>query len=271
LLWDKGLDHLLRLEYFYKAITGEFFPIDIVGDGPDRADIEAAFKAETRTGKIAKTIRKLLSIDDDDSRDQSLEFSVDQLEAKKPTNSLYELPSSMLLHTDRVPGTFHGRKDHAQFCTKYRVLVNPSTTEVLCTTVAEALAMGKFVIIPKHPSNGFFYQFPNCLVYENKVEFVKHMFYALTNEPEPLSPEHAHIFTWEAATERLAKASAITMKEGRARAKAKKEGLNKHIAKTYNKLGARGDLLRMILDGPNSADSAVQSPDESDDNEQQDG
>ncbi|EEC47799.1 predicted protein, partial [Phaeodactylum tricornutum CCAP 1055/1] len=106
--------------------------------------------------------------------------------------------------------TFPGRVDHAILTEQYKVFVNPSVSEVLCTTTAEALAMGKFVIIPVHPSNTFFLRFPNCLGYRNRFEFVANLRWALTHEPDPLSPELATTFSWEAATDRFIQASAIS-------------------------------------------------------------
>jgi hypothetical protein len=98
--------------------------------------------------------------------------------------------------------------------------VNPSTSEVLCTTSAEALAMGKFVILPSHPSNDFFAQFPNCLTYTTKEEFVGFLYYALTHSPVPLTKEYSYALTWQAATERLMAAASIPTREAELMAEA---------------------------------------------------
>lgn len=56
------------------------------------------------------------------------------------------------LRRQKIPARFLGVKDHALIrdIPQHKIFLNLSTTEVLCTTTAEALAMGKFAIIPNH-------------------------------------------------------------------------------------------------------------------------
>ncbi|CAL9144630.1 unnamed protein product [Musa hybrid cultivar] len=98
---------------------------------------------------------------------------------------------------DHVDSLFHD----------YKVLINPSTTDVVCTTTAEALAMGKIVICANHPSNEFFKQFPNCHTNNTNNEFVKLTLAALAEDPVPLTDDHRHALSWEAATERFVEAA----------------------------------------------------------------
>jgi len=115
---------------------------------------------------------------------------------------------------------FHGPIDHAYLAPSHKILVNPSVSEVLCTTVAEALAMGKFVVVPSHPSNDFFAQFPNCLTYANKEEFIGNLYYALTHSPEPLSDEYSYVLSWQAACKRFEAAGSVSREEAEALAEA---------------------------------------------------
>ncbi|CAE7405620.1 DGD1 [Symbiodinium sp. CCMP2592] len=110
---------------------------------------------------------------------------------------------------DHADETIHG----------YGVLVNPSTTDVLCTVSVEALAMGKHLVLARHVSNRFFEQFKDrCHFFEigDADSFVKAFQAALAaGDPTPLPPEQRRILTWDAATDRLFESAEVRVLSGR--------------------------------------------------------
>lgn len=75
----------------------------------------------------------------------------------------------------------------------------------------QALAMGKKVLIPRHPSNIFFEQFSNAIMYDDPMELVPLLREALASEPTPMSPMEQYRLSWDAASERLLDAAALPM------------------------------------------------------------
>ncbi|KAF7153159.1 hypothetical protein RHSIM_Rhsim01G0152600 [Rhododendron simsii] len=122
----------------------------------------------------------------------------DSAEVQEATKKL-ELTVRVHLGRDHADPLFHD----------YKVFLNPSTTDVVCTTTAEALAMGKIVVCANHPSNDFFKQFPNCRTYNDSKGFVEATRKALTKEPSPLTDAQRHELSWEAATERFLRAAEL--------------------------------------------------------------
>ncbi|KAL7545563.1 hypothetical protein ACHAWF_008914 [Thalassiosira exigua] len=147
-----------------------------------------------------------------------------------------------------IPARFPGVMDHAKLKDMpHRIFLNPSTSEVLCTTTAEALAMNKFVIIPKHPSNEFFLQFTNCLSYDTLEECAEKMAWALENAPAKLSEEERRMFTWEAATERMIESSLVTVAQARERAESGMDRTDARIAYWLSESGEKGNMIRNLF------------------------
>lgn len=178
MLWSKGLGSLMELLKFSEEDADLKVMVDMYGGGPDRS---------------------------------AAEKQAEELGLSMPFHG--PIDHAALGSTHKVCLVMTQLVDDDVTLTRLQIFVNPSTSEVLCTTSAEALAMGKFVILPSHPSNDFFAQFPNCLSYTSKEEFVGNLYYALTHSPQPMTEEFLYPLTWEAATERLAAAGCIPVAE----------------------------------------------------------
>jgi len=215
LLWAKGFDILLELEEYFRQQTGSYFDIDVFGTGPDEVEIKRAFE---------------------DS-------------AKRENRMLDNL--SIRSRRPPLPVRFMGMKDHSFLAgDEYSIFVNPSVTEVLCTATAEAVAMGKHVIIPYHPSNSFFHQFENCLFYNDKKSFMIQLQKALSCSPPNISNESLKILSWEAATTRCIYASVISKRD---------DAKNKRLERTKERHNIRKAISGLFSNNMESGTISIAS------------
>lgn len=258
LLWAKGLDQLLYLQEYFKQANGDYFPMDIFGSGPEKDEIQNAYRGfrSSFLGSLGGQSGSSSSISTmtESSEDHSFPLSkandnADPKDSSKMSVYWASLQRRRLLRSP-LPVQFLGRVDHASIGSAFKIFVNPSVSEVLCTTTAEALAMGKFVVLPEHPSNNFFKPFPNALFYNNANEFVQQLRKAQENAPEPLSDDLRHVLSWEAATERFFESAAVSEREAsrRERLYGKED---RKLALLHYKLGKgrSGDVIRKVLGG----------------------
>lgn len=228
-------------------------PISILNDVSEKSistGISTTKAVKSLADSALKTGLAITFTQDDCDKQEEGEIQTQPSYRFDPPKTIYELRRTP------IPARFLGVKDHATLRDMpYKIFLNPSVTEVLCTTTAEALAMGKFVIIPKHVSNEFFFQFSNCLYYESLEECVHKITWALENEPSPLSEEESHIFTWDAATDRMIEASIITKGEARDRSKSGFDKADSRMAKIHSEGGKKSSLIhKTFFRQPNNSE-----------------
>ncbi|MDK3017294.1 hypothetical protein [Pseudodonghicola flavimaris] len=85
----------------------------------------------------------------------------------------------------------------------YRVMLNPSKSEVLCTATADALVAGRHVVLPECPGNLPFHAYPNAHFYTDMEGAVAALRRAIATDPEPPVAARRD-FDWMEACRRLA-------------------------------------------------------------------
>jgi hypothetical protein len=127
-------------------------PLEILGDLSGKT-LTTGGATTSAIGKLVDNLVQLgfhISFSKETHEDVEKATSKDKNEKEgfhfDPPKSRFEL------RRHAIPARFLGTKDHAflRAMVGHKIFLNMSETEVLCTTTAEALAMGKFVIIPKH-------------------------------------------------------------------------------------------------------------------------
>nr|XP_043622589.1 digalactosyldiacylglycerol synthase 2, chloroplastic [Erigeron canadensis] len=188
------------------GVNPKFLDIGMKKKEQQKHESHAFTKGAYYIGKMvwSKGYKELLQL----LRDHQKELGgleVDLFGTGEDSAQIQEAASELNLNIRVYPG-----RDHADpLFHDYKVFLNPSTTDVVCTTSAEALAMGKIVICADHVSNKFFKQFANCRTFNDGESFVEVTRQSLTEQPAPLTDSEMHELSWDAATSRFLKAAEL--------------------------------------------------------------
>ena len=138
ILWAKGFEQMLELEEFYRELTGHYFRINIYGSGPEQDEIKRAFLGRKQRKNRTRAETTDESNDLEELQSLSQEFITKSLQTiKLKSQELKTFPKTLYeWRRHPIPAKFLGRVDHASLG-EYKVFVNPSVSEVLCTTTFE--------------------------------------------------------------------------------------------------------------------------------------
>lgn len=136
ILWAKGFEQMLELEEFYRECTGKYFAVDVYGGGPEEDEIKRAFHGRRQRSK--RIVTEEIESDSEDVQSYSREFITKKLTSLKISSQEFEIPKTLYeWRKIPIPATFLGPVDHASLGERYKVFINPSVSEVLCTTTYE--------------------------------------------------------------------------------------------------------------------------------------
>ncbi|QCE12257.1 digalactosyldiacylglycerol synthase [Vigna unguiculata] len=209
-----GIIHTNYLEYEYTesiicnvhGVNPKFLEIGEKKKEQQQEGVKAFTKGAYFIGKMiwSKGYKELLQLLQNHQQALS-ELEIDLFGNGEDSDEVQKAAEKLQMTVRVNPG-----RDHADaLFHDYKLFLNPSTTDVVCTTTAEALAMGKIVVCANHPSNEFFKRFSNCWTFNNSDEFVKLILKALDEEPaQPTNAERREL-SWEAATNRFLKAAGM--------------------------------------------------------------
>jgi len=128
-------------------------PLSIVGDLSGKT-LNTSVETAASVAQLLESAVEAIFFRGNSREDDKVTENKERKEDRPLSDPLRYVPalSRFKWRSTPIPARFMGVKDHIilRDIPEQSIFLNMSTTEVLCTTTAEALLMGKFVVIPDH-------------------------------------------------------------------------------------------------------------------------